>query len=75
MRGRRTRRNEAGIDLAGHSVWDGCRSGRDGSASGLLVRIINEAYAALEDGTATREDIDLGYMKLGHQLSMGPFEW
>ena len=40
----------------------------------ILARIINEAYAALAEGTATREDIDLA-MKLGTNYPFGPFEW
>ena len=36
--------------------------------------IINEAYYTVQEGTATREDIDLG-MKLGTAYPMGPFEW
>ena len=36
--------------------------------------IINEAYFTLEEGTASREDIDLG-MRLGTNYPMGPFEW
>lgn len=40
----------------------------------IIARIINEAYAAWEDGTATREDIDLA-MKLGTNYPFGPFEW
>ncbi|HQQ96995.1 MAG TPA: 3-hydroxyacyl-CoA dehydrogenase family protein [Cyclobacteriaceae bacterium] len=40
----------------------------------IIARIINEAYAALEDGTATRDDIDLA-MKLGTNYPFGPFEW
>jgi 3-hydroxybutyryl-CoA dehydrogenase len=44
------------------------------AAPRIIARIINEAYAALEDGTATREDIDLA-MKLGTNYPWGPFEW
>ena len=36
--------------------------------------IINEAYYTVQEGTASREDIDLG-MKLGTNYPMGPFEW
>jgi 3-hydroxybutyryl-CoA dehydrogenase len=44
------------------------------AAPRIIARIINEAYAALEDGTATRKDIDLA-MKLGTNYPFGPFEW
>lgn len=44
------------------------------AAPRIIARIINEAYATLEDGTATRADIDLA-MKLGTNYPFGPFEW
>jgi len=40
----------------------------------VIGMIVNEAYFTLEDGTATREDIDLA-MKLGTNYPYGPFEW
>lgn len=40
----------------------------------VIAMIINEAYFTLEEGTASREDIDLG-MRLGTNYPMGPFEW
>ena len=40
----------------------------------ILSMIINEAYYTVQDGTATREDIDLA-MKLGTNYPYGPFEW
>ena len=40
----------------------------------VISMIINEAYYTLEEGTATREDIDLA-MKLGTNYPYGPFEW
>lgn len=40
----------------------------------VVCMIINEAYLTLEEGTATREDIDLA-MKLGTNYPYGPFEW
>jgi 3-hydroxybutyryl-CoA dehydrogenase len=40
----------------------------------IIGMIINEAYRALEDGTATRVDIDSA-MKLGTNYPYGPFEW
>lgn len=40
----------------------------------VICMIINEAYYTLEEGTATREDIDLA-MKLGTNYPYGPFEW
>jgi 3-hydroxybutyryl-CoA dehydrogenase len=40
----------------------------------VICMIINEAYCTLEEGTATREDIDLA-MKLGTNYPLGPFEW
>ena len=40
----------------------------------VICMIINEAYYTVEEGTATREDIDLA-MKLGTNYPSGPFEW
>lgn len=40
----------------------------------IICMIINEAYFTLQEGTATREDIDKG-MKLGTAYPFGPFEW
>lgn len=40
----------------------------------VICMIINEAYCTVEEGTATREDIDLA-MKLGTNYPFGPFEW
>ncbi len=40
----------------------------------VICMIINEAYYTVEEGTATREDIDLA-MKLGTNYPYGPFEW
>lgn len=40
----------------------------------IICMIINEAYYAAQEGTATREDIDLA-MKLGTNYPFGPFEW
>jgi 3-hydroxybutyryl-CoA dehydrogenase len=40
----------------------------------VICMIINEAYYTLEEGTATKEDIDLA-MKLGTNYPYGPFEW
>ena len=40
----------------------------------VICMIINEAYYTLEEGTATREDIELA-MKLGTNYPYGPFEW
>ena len=39
-----------------------------------IVQIINEAYFALEEGVASREDIDRA-MKFGVNYPKGPFEW
>ena len=39
-----------------------------------IVQIINEAYFALADGVATKEDIDRA-MKFGVNYPKGPFEW
>lgn len=39
----------------------------------VICMIINEAYYTLEEGTATRDDIDLA-MKLGTNYPYGPFE-
>lgn len=40
----------------------------------IVCMIINEAYFTLQEGTATREDIDMA-MKLGTNYPYGPFEW
>ena len=40
----------------------------------VICMIINEAYYTLEEGTATKEDIDQA-MKLGTNYPYGPFEW
>jgi 3-hydroxybutyryl-CoA dehydrogenase len=40
----------------------------------IVCMIINEAYYTVQEGTATREDIDLA-MKLGTNYPYGPFEW
>ncbi len=40
----------------------------------VVCMIINEAYYTVQEGTASREDVDLG-MKLGTAYPHGPFEW
>jgi 3-hydroxybutyryl-CoA dehydrogenase len=40
----------------------------------VVCMIINEAYYTVQEGTATREDIDRA-MKLGTNYPYGPFEW
>lgn len=40
----------------------------------VIFMIINEAYYTVQEGTASREDIDIG-MKLGTNYPKGPFEW
>lgn len=40
----------------------------------IIFMIINEAYYTVQEGTASKEDIDTG-MKLGTAYPMGPFEW
>lgn len=40
----------------------------------VIGMIINEAFYTVEEGTATKEDIDLA-MKLGTNYPYGPFEW
>jgi 3-hydroxybutyryl-CoA dehydrogenase len=40
----------------------------------VICMIINEAYFTVQEGTATREDIDIA-MKLGTNYPYGPFEW
>lgn len=40
----------------------------------VIFMIINEAYYTLQEGTASREDIDKG-MRLGTAYPYGPFEW
>lgn len=40
----------------------------------VICMIINEAYYTMQEGTATRADIDLS-MKLGTNYPYGPFQW
>lgn len=40
----------------------------------VICMIINEAFYTVQEGTASREDIDAG-MKLGTNYPFGPFEW
>lgn len=40
----------------------------------VVCMIINEAYYTVQEGTASREDIDIA-MKLGTNYPFGPFEW
>jgi 3-hydroxybutyryl-CoA dehydrogenase len=40
----------------------------------VISMIINEAFYTVQEGTATRQDIDLA-MKLGTNYPYGPFEW
>ena len=40
----------------------------------VILQIINEAFYTVQEGTATREDIDLG-MQLGTNYPQGPFAW
>lgn len=40
----------------------------------IICMIINEAYYTVQEGTATREAIDMA-MKLGTNYPYGPFEW
>lgn len=40
----------------------------------VVCMIINEAYHAVQEGTASRQDIDKA-MKLGTNYPYGPFEW
>ena len=40
----------------------------------VISMIINEAYYTAQEGTASREDIDMA-MKLGTNYPYGPFEW
>jgi len=40
----------------------------------VVCMIINEAYFTVQEGTATKKDIDIG-MKLGTNYPKGPFEW
>ena len=40
----------------------------------IIFMIINEAYYTLQEGTATKADIDTA-MKLGTAYPKGPFEW
>ena len=40
----------------------------------VICMIINEAYYTVQEGTASREDVDMA-MKLGTNYPYGPFEW
>lgn len=40
----------------------------------IICMIINEAFYTVQEGTASKEDIDQG-MKLGTNYPFGPFEW
>jgi 3-hydroxybutyryl-CoA dehydrogenase len=40
----------------------------------VIFMIVNEAYFTVQEGTASKEDIDTG-MKLGTNYPKGPFEW
>lgn len=40
----------------------------------ILCMIINEAFFTVQEGTATRDDIEIA-MKLGTNYPYGPFEW
>ncbi|MDH5475333.1 MAG: 3-hydroxyacyl-CoA dehydrogenase family protein [Cyclobacteriaceae bacterium] len=40
----------------------------------VICMIINEAFYTVQEGTASKKDIDLG-MKLGTNYPYGPFEW
>jgi 3-hydroxybutyryl-CoA dehydrogenase len=40
----------------------------------IICMIINEAYNTVQEGTASKSDIDLA-MKLGTNYPYGPFEW
>jgi 3-hydroxybutyryl-CoA dehydrogenase len=40
----------------------------------VICMIINEAYFTVQEGTASRKDIDVA-MKLGTNYPYGPFEW
>ena len=40
----------------------------------ILYMIINEAFYTVQEGTASKEDINMG-MKLGTNYPFGPFEW
>lgn len=40
----------------------------------VICMIINEAYFTVQEGTASRQDIDLA-MRLGTNYPHGPFEW
>jgi 3-hydroxybutyryl-CoA dehydrogenase len=40
----------------------------------VICMIINEAYYTVQEGTASRDDIDMA-MKLGTNYPYGPFEW
>jgi 3-hydroxybutyryl-CoA dehydrogenase len=69
--------NEITDDKLGNLPWKSLNKvdSRVGMISPRVVcMIINEAYFTLQEGTANRNDIDLG-MKLGTAYPHGPFEW
>jgi 3-hydroxybutyryl-CoA dehydrogenase len=67
---------EKAIELAKTLKWDmQLVNDRVGMVTPrILSMIINEACFTVQEGTATKEDIDLG-MKLGMNYPFGPFEW
>jgi 3-hydroxybutyryl-CoA dehydrogenase len=40
----------------------------------VICMIINEAFYTVQEGTASKKDIDIA-MKLGTNYPLGPFEW
>lgn len=65
------------VELIKKLGWDDVMEtgSRTGMVSPRIVcMIINEAFYTLQEGTATKEDIDKG-MKLGTAYPYGPFEW
>lgn len=59
-------------DLGWHVKWVESRVGM--VTPRVIFMIINEAFFTVQEGTASREDIDTG-MKLGTAYPKGPFEW
>jgi len=55
-----------------HAEWVNSRVGF--VTPRIVCMIINEAFYTVQEGTASREDVDQA-MKLGTNYPKGPFEW
>ncbi len=68
----KTTANKLLQDLGIHCQWVSDRVGM--VSPRVVLMIINEAFYTLQEGTASKKDIDLS-MKLGTRYPYGPFEW